>query len=67
MTTTTKRPPKLFISRLRMPDGTWTWDDEPRSMRETERLVAVNRCMAGIITQIWPEAEALKIMQEEIK
>lgn len=51
----------LYISRLRGPDGTWTVDPEPRTLRETRKLEKFNRCMFGMVTQIWKEAEARKV------
>lgn len=59
------RPKKLYISRIRQPDGSWIWDEEARTLCETKRLATINRCMAGISTQVWPEAEARPLIEAE--
>lgn len=56
---------KLYISRLRQPDGTWSADPEARTLRETKRLAIINRHIGGVTTQIWPEAEGREKLKDE--
>lgn len=54
-----KKPPKLYVLRMRHPDGSWTWDMETTmSKKEAERCSQINRIIAGTLCQVWSEDEA---------
>lgn len=55
-----------FVLRVRNHDGSWSWlnPECPMTKHAAEQWKLINRC-DGIATQIWPENEALEVMNRE--
>jgi hypothetical protein len=50
---------KEYVLRVRQPDGSWFIDTTDRvPLREAKKLAQFNRCMGGIMCQIWSAEEA---------
>jgi hypothetical protein len=58
--------PKLYTSAIRQPDGSWSRDGVPTTLREAKKSAQFNRIIGGIQTQIVPaSAEEIEVWKEE--
>jgi hypothetical protein len=54
---------KMFILRVRQPDGTWVFDmDKQMTRREAEKAAKVNRIIGGLLCQVWTADEAAGLL-----
>jgi hypothetical protein len=51
---------RLYILRVRTPDGEWVVDPIPRTSEEVNTIKLLNR-IDGVVTQVWTLAEAKKM------
>ena len=59
----TEKTKRLYLLRIRKPDGTWVWDtDNLMTKREANKKAKFARIMGGIVSQIWTEEEARAVL-----
>ncbi len=52
-----------YVLRVKQPNGEWKFDmDAPMTKREAQRSATVNRCLAGVSSQVWTLKEASEVL-----
>ncbi len=52
-----------YVLRVKQPSGEWRFAmDEPMTKKEAQRAATVNRCLAGVSSQIWTLKEASDVL-----